>query len=167
MISLLGKEIVYAGVGWGRVGGRHKNRKGAVHKYSLRVPLVMMREGVIAKKMRPHAESRCESRWVETQWLLEGSTFNLRLFWVHMLDNCYNTLASSMASIHLYNRGEGTRRCHSSGTLVREPRSDQKPDIGDHVIFIFISLAFSKRSGTRCKGFLNGSMPVWMNHDNL
>lgn len=48
--SLLGREIVSAGLGWSQVGGRHENRKGAVHKYSLRVPLVKVREGVTAKK---------------------------------------------------------------------------------------------------------------------
>lgn len=35
--SLLDKEIVYAGVGW---GGKHEGRKGTVHKYPLRAPLV-------------------------------------------------------------------------------------------------------------------------------
>lgn len=35
--SLLGKEIVYAGVGQ---GGKWEDRKGTVHKYPLRAPLV-------------------------------------------------------------------------------------------------------------------------------
>lgn len=62
MISLLGKEIVYAGVAQGWAGGKHENRKGAVHKYSLRVQRVTVREGVTAKRMSPHAESSYQSR---------------------------------------------------------------------------------------------------------
>lgn len=72
-----------------------------------------------------------------------------------MLGNCYNTLASSMASIHLqHTRGETLGVEVLPGTLVMEPKSDEtilsliqgeRPGP-----ILLVSLAFSKRPGVRC-----------------
>lgn len=77
-----------------------------------------------------------------------------------MLGNCYNTLASSMASIHLQHTREETLGVEVlPGTLVMEPKGDETTASliqGERPgPVLFVPLAFS-RGPERSAQLLNG-----------
>ena len=141
-----------------------------VHKYPLRVPLVKVWERGYSKQgQAPCWIEMCVQMSGDTDWLLEGSTHQPKsVLWVHVLDNCYNTLASSMASIHLQRRREGTLGVEAlPGTLVTEPVNDETTLLlawsQQPCPTVFVSLAFSKTPRVQCKGcWINAHLYEWV-----